>query len=238
MQYYDLNHTSNISILNHIFKNINQEDILYLLTHASIKKYQKSEIIIRRNHENKYHDDALYILLDGIIQIGYLSPSGRFHAFNYYSEKNVINLFSCLQNEVPEYDFYAFNQVRVLVIPKQIFFQLTERNSALSQEVMSLLALRMHYLMAELKFLHIANLHQKVCKTLLNLAQHYGVRHPLGTEIKLKISQHDLAELLSASRQTVNKEIKNLVLLDVLNWQYENIVIKNFDYLNEQLKNI
>lgn len=236
MQYYDFNASTNTHIIRNIFKTISQDNIQYLLDHSQIKKYQKGEMVIQRDHANQSQHDSLYILLDGIIQIGYLSPSGRFHAFNYYSEKNFINLFCCLQNHPPEYDYYAFNQLRVLVIPKSIFLGLIEQNQAISQEVMQLLALRMHYLMAELKFLHIANLSQKVAKTLLNLTHQYGVRHALGSEIKLKISQHDLADLLSASRQTVNKEIKKLVSLDILNWQYENIVIKDVDYLKQKIE--
>ena len=240
MQFYDFNNTSNAQVIKNIFKDISEDHVQYLLNHSHIKKHQKGEMIIQRdnqinnknnNKSNHKNDDDLYILLDGIIQVGYLSPSGRFHAFNYYSEKNFINLFSCLQNEVPEYDYYAFNQVRILSIPKSIFFDLIESNLALSQALMRLLALRMHHLMAELKFLHIANISQKVAKTLLSLAHQYGIQHELGTEIKLKISQHDLADLLSASRQTVNKEIQKLVMADVLNWQYENIIIKNIDDL-------
>ena len=240
MQFYDFNNRSNAQVIKNIFKKISEQDVQYLLTHSNIKKYYKGEMISHRdNKKNKNNiDNELYILLDGIIQIGYLSPSGRFHAFNYYSEKNFINLFSCLQNEVPEYDYYAFNQVRILSIPKSIFFELIESNTMLSQELMYLLALRMHHLMAELKFLHIANISQKLAKTLLNLSHQYGVKHALGTEIKLKISQHDLADLLSASRQTVNKEIQKLVNFDVINWQYENIIIKNSDELKFKIASL
>lgn len=238
MQYYNFDENQKSNVIKNIFKKISDDDIQYILNNSNVKKYQKNEIIIQRDKYNKYSDDSLYVLLDGIIQIGYLSPSGRFHAFNYYSEKNFINLFSCLQDEIPEYDYYAFNQIRVLIIPKQLFFQIIYKNNDLSQELMKMLAKRMHYLMAELKFLHIASLHQKVCKILLNLAAQYGIRHTAGIEIKLKISQHDLADLLSASRQTVNKEIKKLVNLDVLNWQYENIIIKDLKYLESRNNNL
>lgn len=242
MQFYDFNNTSNAQVIKNIFKDISEDHVHYLLNYSHIKKHQKGEMIIQRDNQldknNNENNDDLYILLDGIIQIGYLSPSGRFHAFNYYSEKNFINLFSCLQNEVPEYDYYAFNQVRILSIPKSIFFELIESNPALSQTLMRLLALRMHHLMAELKFLHISNISQKVAKTLLSLAHQYGIQHELGTEIKLKISQHDLADLLSASRQTVNKEIQKLVMADVLNWQYENIIIKNIDDLKLKISSL
>ena len=75
-------------------------------------------------------------------------------------------------------------------------------------------------------------------QTLLDLSHQYGQKHPLGTEIRLKISQHDLADLLSSSRQTINKEIKNLTSQDVIFWQYENIIIKNYEYLKYQVNRI
>lgn len=238
MQYYDFKHMLNSelikNILNAHFDQMSNACLCRILEKSNIKRYQKNELILQRDQQNKYKDDALYILLEGIIQIGYLSPSGRFHTFNYHSEKSVINLFNCLQDHVPEYDYYAFNQVKVLVIPKHLFLEELMHNNAFSQQVMCFLALRMHYLTAELKFLHVANLHQKISKILLKLAHQYGVNHSLGTEIKLKISQHDLADLLSASRQTVNKEIKKLVGLEVLNWQYENIIVKDLNYLKIQ----
>lgn len=234
MKYHDFNYESNINVLRGLFNQISGLEIHNILKNSSVKKYQKNDLIINNNTET----EALYILLDGIIQIGYLSSSGRFHAFNYYSEKKCINLFACLQDQVPEYHYYAFNQVKVLVIPKQIFLDQINQSPTLSKEVMSLLALRMHHLMAEIKFMHILNLHQKVAKTLFNLARQYGGSHPLGVEIKLKISQHDLADLLSSSRQTINKEIKKLVDLDVLNWQYENIIIKDLDYFESQIQSL
>ncbi|WP_180116335.1 Crp/Fnr family transcriptional regulator [Acinetobacter sp. YH12140] len=231
MKFQDFNNV-NYHILKNIFKNVSDEKVQYILKHAIVRKYQKGDLIL--NKENCR--SALYILLDGIIQIGYLSPSGRFHAFNYYSEKHLINLLPCLNAQVVDYDYYAFNQVKVLQIPQHIFAEEIQHNNDLKQDALQILSLRMQYLIQQVKFLQVANLHQKVCKVLHDLSLQYGVQHPLGTEISLKISQHDLADLLSASRQTINKEIKQLVANNVLIWQYENIFIKNKEYLNYQIK--
>ncbi|WP_179992730.1 MULTISPECIES: Crp/Fnr family transcriptional regulator [unclassified Acinetobacter] len=219
-------------ILKNIFKNISEDKLDYILKYSTIRKYQKGDLIL--NKENCH--TALYILLDGIIQIGYLSPSGRFHAFNYFSEKHLINLLPCLNTQVIDYDYYAFNQVKVLQIPQHIFIEEINDNNYLKQDALNILSHRMQYLIQQVKFLQVANLHQKVCKVLHDLSIQYGRSHPLGTEIKLKISQHDLADLLSASRQTINKEIKNLASQNILDWQYENIVIKDKEYLNYQIK--
>ena len=220
--------------LNEVFVGLNEDKLQNIIQKSHIKKYQKGEIILNKDNCK----EALYILLEGIIHIGYLSPSGRFHAFNYYSEKSLINLLPCIKNESLDYDYYAFNQVRILQIPREIFLAELSENKDLSNGVLSLMAQRMHNLLNEIKFLHVANLHQKVCKVLLDLGQQYGRLHQLGTEIEIKISQHDLADLLSSSRQTINKEIKNLVTQNVIQWQYENIIIKNKDYLKYQINGI
>lgn len=226
-----INKKSNYDVLKNVFKHISDEKIEYILKYSTVRKYQKGDLIL--NKENCR--SALYILLDGIIQIGYLSPSGRFHAFNYYSEKHLINLLPCLNEQVLDYDYYAFNQVKVLQIPQHIFAEEINDNNNLKQDALEILSHRMQYLIQQVKFLQVANLHQKVCKVLHDLSLQYGRSHPLGTEIRLKISQHDLADLLSASRQTINKEIKNLASQNILDWQYENIVIKNKEYLNFQI---
>ena len=218
-------------ILKNVFKNISDNNLKYILDKSSVKKYQKNDLIL--NKENS--SDELYILLDGIIQIGYLSLSGRFHAFNYYSEKHLINLLPCLNSQAIDYDYYAFNQVRILQIPKTVFKEEIKNNNELKQDALDILSLRMHYLIEQVKFLQVANLHQKVCKILLDLSGQYGEKHVLGTEIRLKISQHDLADLLSSSRQTINKEIKNLKEQDVVFWQYENIIVKDIGYLKNQI---
>lgn len=234
MQYYDLNKTTNKTVLKNIFKSLSMDNIEYILTYSHIKRFKKSELILNKES----CANSLYILLDGIIHIGYLSASGRFHAFNFFSEKNLINLLPCLKGHIIDYDYYAFNQVQVLIIPKQIFFEQLNNNNQLNEDLLDIVAFRMHHLIDEVKFLHVANLHQKICKTLLKLSQQYGVHHPLGTEIFLKISQHDLADLLSSSRQTINKEIKKLVNLGIIEWQYENILIKDINYIEESLVDI
>ena len=231
---HDLKDQTNDQVLKKIFKNLSEHEINSILKMSFIKKYQKGDLILNKGNCR----DAVYVLLDGIIQIGYLSPSGRFHAFNYFSEKSPINLLACINEQVIDYDYYAFNQVKILHISIAIFSNEISNNNALKQDALDILSLRMQYLLQQMKFLQVANLHQKICKILFDLSHQYGQKHPLGTEIRLKISQHDLADLLSSSRQTINKEIKSLTSQDVIFWQYENIIIKNYEYLKYQINRI
>lgn len=225
----------NIMLLNNsLFKSLTRDNINYIFNNSIVRKYNKGDLILNKN--NSTH--SLYILLKGIVQIGYLSRAGRFHSFIYYSEQNAINLVPCLGKNAFEYDYYAFNQVSILVVPTEIFVHEMNQNNTLRDEVFNLISFRMNYLMNEIKFLNIATLHQKICKSLLALAKHYGIECEEGLEVSLRLSQHDLADLLSTSRQTVNKEIKNMTKKNIISWQYESIIIKDLFYLNIQVDNI
>ena len=227
----ELNKNIKNNILKRNFKTLSEYKIEEINRHSVIKKYQKGDLIL--NKENC--KDSIFILLDGIIQIGYLSPLGRFHAFNYFSEKSPMNLAVCINQQAIDYNFYAFNQVRVLQFPMVFFEQEIKNNNNLMHDALSIISVRMQQLLEQMKFLQVANLHQKVCKIIIDLSQQYGTTHHLGTEIQLKISQHDLADLLSSSRQTINKEIKQLSELGVIYWQYENIIVKDEGYLKSQV---
>jgi len=231
MQYLDLSENSNFHILKGVFKNTSKIKINEIIQKSVVRKYQKNDLILNKDNQNK----SLFILLDGIIQIGYLSPSGRFHAFNYFSEKHVINLVSCFNASAIDYDYYAFNQVKILQIPHHLFIQEIKENIDLNQDCLSILSQRMQRLTQQVKFLQVANLAQKIAKILLDLSRQYGVRHPSGIEIQLKISQQDLADLISVSRQTINKEIKKLMQLEILDWQYESILIKKIEYFENEI---
>lgn len=231
MQYVDFNNSSCFSVLRELFKNLSESDIDYILKKSMTKKYYKNEIIL--NKENS--ENALYVLIEGIIQIGCLSSTGRFHAFHYFSQKHFINLLPCLKQLYIDYDYHAFNQVKVLIIPKAILLEIINKNNSLNIDFLDMIAFRMHQLLSEVKFLHMANLHQKLCRTLLNLAKQYGILHPLGTEIKLKISQHDLADLLSSSRQTINKEMKILMNNKVVQCHYESIILTDMEYFEKEI---
>ena len=232
MELIDLKQNAKYHIFKNIFKSVSEDDINDLLRISTIKKYQKNEIILNKNID----ENALYILMEGIIKIGYLNPNGRLHTFLYFSDKKPINLVNCFISQGVEYDYYAFNQVSIISIPKQQFLEKVENNEGFKNACFEIMSLRMKYMSYQIKFLNVANLHQKICKTLIDLNSNYGIKHAIGSEILLKLSQNDFADLISSSRQTINKEIKNLVNLNVIQWQYESIIIRDLDYLKKQIE--
>ena len=69
MKFYDFSLNEGVDVLKCVFKNISNNGLDNIMNKSHTKKYQKGDLILSK--ENCI--DALYILIDGIIQIGYLS---------------------------------------------------------------------------------------------------------------------------------------------------------------------
>jgi CRP/FNR family transcriptional regulator/CRP/FNR family cyclic AMP-dependent transcriptional regulator len=66
---------------------------------------------------------------------------------------------------------------------------------------------RLRHTDAMIEDLLFLDVHGRVAKKLLDLAELHGVRTPDGIRIEMKLTQTDLAALVGASRESVNKVI-------------------------------
>ena len=78
---------------------------------------------------------------------------------------------------------------------------------------------------AHIERLTMLRLRQRVAHSLLSLAGSYGHTTGAGIEIELKVSQDDLAAMLSVSRQRVNLELRLLVSEGIVSTRYSHITI-------------
>ena len=70
---------------------------------------------------------------------------------------------------------------------------------------MNVLSQRLRQTDAMIEDLLFLDVHGRVAKKLLDLAELHGVRTPEGIRIEMKLTQSDLAALVGASRESVNK---------------------------------
>jgi CRP-like cAMP-binding protein len=73
----------------------------------------------------------------------------------------------------------------------------------------------------------------RCARVLHSLMTQYGIHRDGQTEITLKLSQEDLADMIGRTRQSVNKELKALERDGVLRMQYSHFVILNEAHLTE-----
>lgn len=122
-----------------------------------------------------------------------------------------------LEGGPPPHDMFAIGRTTVLRLAPGDFRQLLAEHPALYPALLKLGAQRTHRLLEQVQDLKTLDLGQRLAKQLWQLAQSQGAATGSDVAITLRLAQHELAQMLGASRQRINEQLKRLERLSVLN---------------------
>jgi CRP-like cAMP-binding protein len=115
---------------------------------------------------------------------------------------------SLLDGEPCSADVTAQEDCVLLLIERSQFLNLLRANSGLCLHLMALLTRRLRRANAALEDMALLDLPARLGRLLARLATDYGVPVRSGTRIEVKLSQKDLSSLVGASREKVNRQLR------------------------------
>ncbi len=144
----------------------------------------------------------------GAVRISSVSLSGKQVTLTY-AEPGVwfgdIALFDGLPRT---HDADAHGPTTLLVVRKPDFKELLERHVELYDALLRLNCRRLRLMFNQFEDLNTRPLRSRLAKQIILLAKSYGIAQGQEIRIGLQLAQEDLAQLLGASRQRVNQELK------------------------------
>ncbi len=144
----------------------------------------------------------------GAVRISSVSLSGKQITLTY-AEPGVwfgdIALFDGLPRT---HDANAHGDTTLLVVRKADFRELLSRHVELYDALLRLQCRRLRLMFDVVEDLNTRPLAARLAKQVLLLARSYGIAEGEEIRIGLQLAQEDLAQLLGASRQRVNQELK------------------------------
>ena len=126
------------------------------------------------------------------------------------------------------HDTYAHGATTILCVTRSDFQKILLQHTELYEALMRLQARRIRLLFGQVEDLNTLPLRARLAKQLLHLARSYGVPNtPVDDEqrIALQLAQEELAQLLGASRQRVNQELKTLEREGVIRVESTGLVV-------------
>ena len=126
------------------------------------------------------------------------------------------------------HDTYAHGATTILCVTRSDFQKILLQHTELYEALMRLQARRIRLLFGQVEDLNTLPLRARLAKQLLHLARSYGVPNtPVDDEqrIALQLAQEELAQLLGASRQRVNQELKSLEREGVIRVESTGLVV-------------
>ncbi len=144
----------------------------------------------------------------GAVRISTVSLSGKQVTLTYAEPGTWFGDIALFDGLPRTHDADAHGDTTLLVVRKRDFKELLAQHVELYDALQRLNCRRLRLMFDQFEDLNTRPLQARLAKQLLLLARSYGVVQGDEIRIKLALAQEDLAQLLGASRQRVNQELK------------------------------
>jgi CRP-like cAMP-binding protein len=144
----------------------------------------------------------------GAVRVSSVSLSGKQITLTYVEPGTWFGDISLFDGMPRTHDSNAHGETTLLVVRKADFRELLAQHTELYEALLRLNCRRLRLLFDTVEDLNTRPLASRLAKQILLLARSYGIAQGDEIRIGLQLAQEDLAQLLGASRQRVNQELK------------------------------
>ena len=144
----------------------------------------------------------------GAVRVSSVSLSGKQVTLTYVEPGTWFGDIALFDGMPRTHDAHAHGETTLLVVRRVDFKDLLAHHVELYDALLRLNCRRLRLLFDTVEDLNTLPLSARLAKQILLLARSYGVEQNDEIRIGLQLAQEDIAQLLGASRQRVNQELK------------------------------
>lgn len=201
-----------------------------ILRCAYVKRYRDGELLAARGDPA----DEWIACAKGAVRVSSTSISGKQITLTYVEPGIWFGDVSIFDGDRRTHDSYAHGDTTALCVARADFKKILANHVELYDALLRLHARRIRQLYGLVEDLNTLPLRARLAKQLLHLVRSYGVPSLSdGGEIRigLHLAQEELAQLLGASRQRVNQELKSMEREDAIRIEPGGLVVRSRDAL-------
>ena len=203
-----------------LFRDLDADTLGMLAGLAQLKRFAAGAKIVEQDLPAK----AVYVIVKGRASVSVTARDGRVLTLRDIGEAEIIGEVSLLDGGLPSATVTALTNLELMVVDRQSFLNLLEERPKIAVALLPVLASRLRRLTAWTDDLAGLPLSARIAKCLLGLLAVHGQElGPSRSRIGRRFSQEDLASMVGATRESMNKHLGRL--------EREGILTKESGYL-------
>jgi len=216
----------------HLFQSLSSYDREHLATSLKHRSLKKGEALFRKGDEGT----SLYIVKSGSVKIVLPSEMGDEVAPAILSEGDFFGEMSLLDGLPRSADAVALESSELLALNQKDFLAFLKDNEEAIQSIFSYLSMRLRKTDDLLEDAHFLNISTRLARRLVELSKKYGHQKEEGgaIQIDLRLTQNDLASIVGATRESINKELRILREKGLVNTEENTLQILNLEQLKKR----
>lgn len=180
-----------------------------ILRCAFVKRFKDGDLIAARGDP----PDHWIACAKGAVRVSSTAVSGKQVTLTYVEPGIWFGDVAMFDGDRRTHDTYSHGDSTILCVARADFQKILASHVELYEALMRLQARRIRTLFGLVEDLNTLPLRARLAKQLIHLVRSYGVPNledGSQTRIGLQLAQEELAQLLGASRQRVNQELKTM----------------------------
>jgi len=217
-----------VLLRNYLFRGLPQAAIDRLASLAVRRSFDKGAVVFAQGDEG----DALYGVAAGRVRISACGAGGQEVFLNIMEPGDTFGEIAVMDGLPRTAAATAIDQTTLIVIKRQDFLQLLEREPQLAIHLLKLLCERLRWTSEIVEESAFLAGEARLAKRLLILASLHGRAAEIGV-LELGISQAELARFLGISRQIVNQHLSEWRRRGWIEVARSRIIIRNAEALRQ-----
>lgn len=187
-----------------LFSTLKEEDLRRLESRLVRRRYGGGEVLFHMGDEG----GNLHIIESGRVKVTIPSVEGDEVILAILEAGEILGEISLIDGKPRSATVQAMKDTAVLCLFREDFLEVLQERFEVVLRVLEILADRLRLtdtLLAESRFMDIT---ARLAKKLLDLTRAFGVEEEAGIRICVRVTQKDLASMVGATRESVNKQLK------------------------------
>lgn len=207
-----------------LFSELADTEIDQIRALARVQRYPARQTIVSQGDESS----DLFLVIDGRLRASSCNANGDEVVLSIMGPGDVFGEMALLDGAPRSATVSTLDVCQLLVIEARSFHALLRQMPTLAASLMKVMARRIRDLTARTQDVALLDVESHLAKVLLALANRFGDHDSRTgqTAITLKLSQQELASMVGATRELVNKRLRAWAQRDIIELVSGSLVIK------------
>lgn len=215
-----------------LFSGLDDEAAAALEASMSPASLRRGEILFNEGDDG----DQLYVVTDGKVKLGRTSPDGRENLLAILGPGQMFGELSFFDPGPRSATATAVTDVELKSLGHATLSPVLNAHPDVAHALLNQLAGRLRRTNEVVGDLVFSDVPGRVAKALLDLASRFGRRADDGVHVNHDLTQEELAQLVGASRETVNKALADFASRGWLRLEPRSVVILDLERLQRRAR--
>ena len=215
-----------------LFATLDDEAASEVIASSTPVRMERGDVLFHEGDQG----DRLYVITEGKIKLGRTSPDGRENLLAILGPSEMLGELSLFDPGPRTATATAVAETQLLGLGNEQLQQLLVAHPRIGGTLLAALARRLRRTNENLADLVFTDVPGRVAKALLELSERFGRPVEEGTMVAHDLTQEELAQLVGASRETVNKALADFATRGWLRLENRAVLLTDVDRLQRRAR--